>query len=221
MRVAVLSLTRDRLDYTKHCFARLRELAGCEYDHYVLDQGSRDGTVGWLVENRSRFARVELVPDNIGISRGMNVLVGAAPGYDVYVKFDNDCELTVQGTLQVACDLARRRGNLIVSPQIKGLNQPPNVEEEFVVDDVRLGRVGQIGGIFMAVPGWVFFEYRYDDGNPTWGMDDVGLSRWFRDRDGTLAYLLDYPANHYETTETQKITYPAYWERKKREMGLD
>ena len=48
MRVAVLSLTRDRLVYTRHCFAKLHEFAGCEFDHYVLDQGSKDGTDEWL-----------------------------------------------------------------------------------------------------------------------------------------------------------------------------
>jgi GT2 family glycosyltransferase len=44
MNVAVLTLTRDRLPYTQHCFATLKENAGCDYDHIVLDQGSTDGT---------------------------------------------------------------------------------------------------------------------------------------------------------------------------------
>ena len=51
MNIAVLSLTRDRLDYTKHCFGRLIELAGCDFDWYITDQGSNDGTVDWLHAN--------------------------------------------------------------------------------------------------------------------------------------------------------------------------
>ncbi len=49
MRIAVLTLTRDRLDYTQHCFQTLQEFAGCDFDHYVLDQGSTDDTVDCLV----------------------------------------------------------------------------------------------------------------------------------------------------------------------------
>ena len=45
---AVLTLCRDRLAYTQHCFETLRDNAGCDFDHFVLDQGSMDGTDEWL-----------------------------------------------------------------------------------------------------------------------------------------------------------------------------
>lgn len=223
MKVAVLSLTRDRLDYTKHCFAKLRENAGIPFDHYILDQGSKDGTQEWLFEHAGDFKHVELLGENVGISRALNILLGAAVDhdYDIYVKFDNDCELVTPGTLKEAAEYvawAEEEGtDLIVSPHIQGLNEPPPYDD----DGEGLGFVGQLGGIFMAIPGWVFQEFRYDEqGNPKWGMDDVQLSQWFRNQGGRLAYLLDYPANHYQTTEGQKQTYPEYWERKKGEMGI-
>ena len=73
MNIAVLSLTRDRLPYTQHCFATLRENAGCEYDHYVLDQGSTDGTGDWLRDHMD-IAPVILM-ENIGINRALNLML--------------------------------------------------------------------------------------------------------------------------------------------------
>ena len=214
MRIAVLSLTRDRLDYTKHCF-RILHQQDIDFDHYVFDQGSTDGTAEWLyTDSWLPFKLVHLSGLNVGISVAMNCLLDRAPDYDVYVKFDNDCELTDTTTLRAACEATVYQ--MIVSPHIQGLKSPPAVEST----EGNLGFVGQIGGIFMAVPGWVFGEFRYDENNPKWGMDDVQLSQWFRNRGGRLAYLLDYPANHYLTTVGQEAEMPEYWIRKKQEMGI-
>lgn len=221
MNICVMSLTRDRLEYTKACFRTLRDYAGCPYDHFVLDQGSTDGTPGWLDANARDFAYVEYLDDNVGISKGLNRLLAVARGYDVYVKFDNDLELLIPGTLREAARLVYDERNLIVSPRILGLNEPPPVNDEAMIQGRHLGFLGQIGGVFMAMPGWVFNDgFRYDESNPTWGMDDVQMSRWFQDQGGRLAYMLDIGARHFETTEGQKVTYPEYWSRKKQEMGI-
>lgn len=210
-----MSLTRDRLDYTIHCFNRLREFAGCDFDHYVLDNGSTDGTQEWL-RDEYPAAWVDLSPSNLGVSRGMNALLDRAKGYDWYVKFDNDCELATEGTLRDAL----QSEDWILSPHIQGLNEPPPVTSETSVNGVRVGVTPMIGGIFMAVPGFVFGGgYRYDENNPVWGMDDVQLCHWFKDKGGEVGYMLDHPANHYETTEGQKARYPEYWLRKMNEFN--
>lgn len=220
--IAVLSVTRDRLAYTKHCFGVLKELAGCPYDHYVFDNGSKDGTQEWLHDNAGRFAWTILNDENIGVSRAMNALLEEASGYDVYVKFDNDLELTVGGTLKVAAQLVHDHPKWILSPKIEGLDSPPGTSQIIDLDGNRVGVLGQIGGIFMAVPGWVFNDgYRYDEGNPVWGMDDVTLGAWFKGKGGSLGYLMDMPANHYKTTRGQWADeeQTAYYERKEREFG--
>ena len=216
MKIAVLSLTRDRLAYTKHCFHRLHNQDVC-FDHYVFDQGSTDGTADWLMQDSTEpFRFIHTDANNIGISKAMNFLLDRLDdGYDAVVKFDNDCELTRFDTLRTACEATVYQ--MIVSPHIQGLKSPPPVESE----DDGFGFVGQIGGIFMAVPGWVFKEFRYDDqGNPKWGMDDVQLSQWFRNHGGRLAYLMDHKANHYLTTVGQEKDQPEYMARKYAEMGL-
>lgn len=227
MNVAVITVTRDRLDYTRHCFATLRARAGCDFDHYVYDNGSADGTRDWLDAEfkAGRLQGVAFSPGNIGVSRAINHLLDyfvTGHDYAAIVKVDNDCELVSHDALAAACTAVVARPTWILSPRILGLNSPPMVEAETVVHGLRVGQVGMLGGIFMAAPADVYgaHGYRHDPGNPVWGMDDVRLWSWWSQRGGRLGYMLDHEANHYETTEGQKERYPSYWERKKAEMGL-
>lgn len=210
-RVAILTITRDRLDYTKHCFSKLHELAGHPFDHFVFDNGSTDGTQEWLGSYKPKG--VILSDSNVGICVGMNRLIELAGDYDVFVKFDNDCELVCENTLGQIVELLDDK--LILSPRIEGLMNPPGCGSV----EGRLGFPPMIGGIFMASPGWVYQQYRYDEGNPVWGMDDVNLSNWFANQGGRVAYVMDLQANHYETTQGQHDRYPDYFKRREREGG--
>jgi hypothetical protein len=214
LRVAVLSLLRDRLEYSQHCFSKLRKYAGCEYDHFVLDQGSSDGTQRWLMNGV--YEGVSLQRENIGISRGMNVLIDmaqAAATYDVYVKFDNDCELTQPNTLRDVCRLVLDDGNTLLSPRILGLNNPPAMTGMFLIGDEEIMDIPQIGGIFLAAPARVYDEYRYPTDGPVWGMDDAHICHWWRGKGGRCGYVKRFEANHYETTTGQWARYPEYFER--------
>lgn len=211
-RIAVLSITRDRIDYTKHCFKLLRENAGCRFDHYVFDNGSTDGTQEWL--GKRKLKGLVVSDSNVGVCVAMNRLLDlAGPDYDFYVKFDNDCEITNPGTLKAVVELMDDK--LILSPRIMGLMNPPGVGSE--IDG--LGYPAMIGGIFMCVPGWVYREYRYPENNPVWGMDDVGICNWFANHGGRVAYVMGLEANHYETTVGQHNKYPDYFLRRVGEGG--
>ena len=216
--VAVLTLTRDRLDYTKHCFHKLHEHAGIAFDHFVLDQGSEDGTRDWLVDEYDP-AMVVLQPENVGINRGMNELVDRAfemDDYDVIVKFDNDCELVHPNTVR---DITRLviDGGCILSPRILGLQNPPQPTGELRIGDEVILDVPQIGGIFYAVPAWIYSEFRYDDSKLLY--DDVDLCWWLRGRGGTCGYVKRLEAWHYRTTIGQHEDYPEYFERRVLEGG--
>jgi len=215
--VAALTLTRDRLDYTKHCFACLRENAGHPYDHYILDQGSTDGTQEWL-RNEYDADWIDLRPDNIGISKGLNDLLDAAgPHYDYYLKFDNDCEVTHPDTLKTTLAVAEG-GDWMLSPRVLGLRSPPPHDDPILVNGHKVGALPQIGGIFLLIPGRVIRAgFRYDETNPSWGMDDVQICHWFREQGGHVGYLLDVTVNHYETTDGQWERYPDYFAQKIRE----
>jgi hypothetical protein len=77
----------------------------------------------------------------------------------------------------------------------------------------RVLRKGQIGGIFLAANATVYHNFRYDERNPVWGMDDVQISR----HAPNCGYLEDYVANHYLTTVGQHADIPEYFARKKAE----
>lgn len=216
MKIAVLSLVRDRLDYTRHCFGSLAEFAGCDYDHFVLDQGSSDH----LAERLMVFPEnVVLLDRNIGISRGMNVLLEIVDGegYDAIVKFDNDCELLTPNTLASVARLAVE-GNALLSPRILGLQNPPPVTGRYPLHDKTILDIPQIGGIFMAAPAHVYDEFRFNPDNPIFGGDDVEICRWWRANGGSCGYVEEFEANHYETTVGQQARYPEYFERKFAEM---
>jgi hypothetical protein len=214
VRVAVLSLTRDRLPYTQHCFATLRENAGCDYDHYVLDQASEDGTGDWL--NEQDDLDVTFASENIGINQGLNHLLDYSvdlDAYDVVVKFDNDCELLTPNTLERVCEFAYAL-DVLLSPEIHGLRNPvPTIKRgtarSFSIDFKQI-----IGGIFMAVPAYVYKDgYRYDPRVGLWGNDDSALCGWWREQGKKVGYLNGYDANHYLTTDGQHADIPHYFER--------
>jgi len=218
MRVAVLTLTRDRLDYTRHCFNALRENAGCDYDHYVLDQGSTDGTQEWLMDDES--LDLTLLDGNVGISPGFNTLLDLIdPGdYDVIVRMDNDCEVVTPGTLAGVARLAVE-AEALLSPRILGLNNPPQPTRHVQIAGELVWDIPQIGGIFIAAPAGIYRQFRYDERNPPWGHDDVQLCAWFRDRGGMCGYVPRFEAWHYESTRGQGERYPDYFARRVREGG--
>lgn len=215
MKVAVCTLTRDRLEYTQHCFDRLHDLAGCWFDHYVLDQGSTDGTREWLSRtDHFDFERVILEPTNVGINVGMNRLVDEAldtDDYDVIVKVDNDCELVVNYTVRDVALLARE-GNAILSPRVEGLESPPGPQGRFEILDETILDIPQIGGVFMAIPTIAFDTFRYNDAKLL--FDDVDLCWHWRKHGGRCGYVERLHVNHYETTAGQRARYPQYFERK-------
>lgn len=208
-----MTLTRDRLAYTKHCFATLHEYAGCEFDHYVLDQGSTDGTREWLLFDWEDGEDMILCPDNVGINRGMNRLLDwiSDRDYDVIVKCDNDCELTQPNTLRDIAELVADDGRTLLSPRILGLNNPPLPTGSFHIGDEEIVNIPQIGGIFTAAPASLYREFRFDESRML--DDDVQLCWWWRGQGGRCGYVKRLEANHYETTSGQHARYPEYFAR--------
>jgi glycosyltransferase involved in cell wall biosynthesis len=213
MNVAVLSLTRDRLPYTQHCFGTLLENAGTDFDWWISDNGSIDGTVDWLLDNTD--ATVTAYTENAGICPALNAMledVLSSADYDVVVKFDNDCELLTPNTVRDLCVLSLER-EAILSPWIRGLREPPQPVGQFG----SLALTPVVGGIFMAVPASVFKRGYRHPVNATKDGDDWMLCRWFQEQGGLVGYVDGYEANHYRTTDIQHLDYPEYFARREEE----
>lgn len=219
MKIAVLTCTRDRLAYTQHCFQALHRNAGCEYDHYVLDNGSTDGTVEWLRHevNELRLYLVAESKENLGVGQGISRLLSQAlalDSYDAIVKIDNDCELSTPGTLDICAKYAVGH-NAIVSPMILGLRNPPQIS---YLEGV-FGYTGQIGGIFLAAPASFYEDWGPMTHLPKWGGDDILTCQVARDRGMPVGYLTNYAAWHYRSTDGQHEDYPYYFKRRVEEGG--
>jgi GT2 family glycosyltransferase len=211
-------VTRDRLAYSQHCFSTLREFAGCEYDHYVFDNGSEDGTDRWLLNGV--FHHISISPKNLGLSQGFNRLLDSLTrDYDVIVKMDNDCALTQPNTLRDVCALTIE-GDWLLSPVILGLLNPPQPTRSWLVDGEQILEVRQIGGIFIAAPASFYEGWRTSEHSPHYGFEDGEIcSRW-QARGGRVGYMARLEAWHHEGTAGQIERYPEYWERKKIELGV-
>ena len=209
MKIALLTLCRDRVEYTRSCFDSLRANAGIGYDHFVLDQGSRDGTWNYL-QSIPLKARIRL-EENIGLCPGLNRLLdaGAAEGYDVVVRYDNDCEVLEPDTLRSVAGLAFDH-DLILAPRVLGLKHPPPTISEFDVDGHRILETTILGGIFMAIPAALFTRdgFRYDEDNPPWAGDEK-ICDWYRDRGGRCGYVVEFGVNHVDTTHGQLARSPS------------
>lgn len=226
MRIAVYTLTRDRLEYTQHSFAALREKAGVPFDHFVIDNGSEDETAPWLQRHLGDFKRVRFNFRNAGISAGSNQALAeitAFGPYDLIVKVDNDCEVVSENILgqmvEIYQDMERRKFEApwVLSPRVEGIaRQPQRIRDESFAGR-RIGVVGMIGGLFRVVPWRVYEQYRYPMDLPlAWGQDDH-FCAWCVRNGVRLGYVEGLVVNHYETTDGQAKRFPAYFERKWKE----
>jgi hypothetical protein len=228
VNVAVMTLTRDRLEYTQHCFETLERNAGCQYDHYVLDQGSTDETVEWLnhVWARDGLRDYDVAGENIGCCRGWNRILDDQLNpalYDVIVCFDNDCEVLTWGTLDFVARVANLTGQ-IVAPHVRGLRNPPPSYQtvEFSMNGVTatIDLTEILGNVFMAIPSRLLYVdgFRWDEAYAVWAGGE-SITAWHRARGGWCGYVRGYDVNHYRTTDGQHVDFPWYFDRRVREGG--
>ncbi len=220
-RVAVMSLTRDRLAYTRHCFRTLHDNAGQPFDHYVLDQGSDIETSMWLEQHRDQFAELVMLTQNIGCCRGWNRLLDLVnpARYDTVVTFDNDCEVLTPDTLKVVAGLAAEHEQ-ILAPKVHGLIYPPTVHGQFQLGAHTVDETTILGNIFMAIPAVLFSRdgFRWDERYAVWDGGE-SITQWHRARGGRCGYVQGYDVNHYLTTLGQVADIPDYFARRVREGG--
>ena len=79
MKVAVMSITRDRLDLTRKSFKMLRQWAGMQFDHFVADNASKSAMRGYLQQEKKagHIKVLDLHDENIGQNLAMNDLLGS------------------------------------------------------------------------------------------------------------------------------------------------
>lgn len=191
MRITLITLTKDRLFYTRECFKILKEKAGYPYKHFIVDNGSTDGTYRWLKDNNYRVISNKR---NMGVTFGLKQAADLIKKCDLVVKFDNDCEVITDNILKKLASFCKRHKNRVVSPKIHGINHPPKG-----VMSGEWEKLDMVGGIFRAMPYKIFMDMAEME-----ILCDSKQAEYFRKNNIEAGYLLSIEANHYETTNGQK-----------------
>lgn len=227
-KVAIFSITYNRLDYTKKCFESMHKTAGYKFKHFIVDNGSTDGTRDWLVlQYRLEAAsyKVEtdiyLNNDNKGISIASNqALEMIGNDYDIIVKVDNDCLFKTKGWLKTMVKLWKANHMLALSCYIEGLRDNPGGAPRFTYGELQgelVGMTRHLGGICHFVDAKAYDNFRWDEDSTLHGVQDLEFSQYLGQQGYQMGYLENYFAEHYEGTEGQHKRYPEYFERRKLE----
>ncbi len=225
MKIAVYTLTRDRLEYTQRACESLRAKAGLRFDHFVVDNGSQDGTADWLKE-RYRPHWLNALPENVGISRGSNLALEAilSSDYGLIVKMDNDCSVVSENILgqmaEIFSDLRQFSPGFVLSPAVLGIRHQPCRERYTMLAGRRIGLAGIVGGLFHCVPARIYRQYRYPTSLSLAKGQDDHFCNWVKGCGGEIGYVEGLQVEHMDGTHGQAAKYPAYFERKAREEKL-
>lgn len=94
MNVAIALVTHNRLEYTKKSISRLLEDSGEQFDLYLWDNASTDGTQEYLQNLKDpRIVETICSKDNKGQTGAMNY-VWSKTKTELIGKLDNDCLVT-------------------------------------------------------------------------------------------------------------------------------
>jgi GT2 family glycosyltransferase len=221
MKVALFTLTKDRLEYTKQTFKSLKKKTHIPYDHFVLDQGSKDGTVDWLNSFTHKLGKIYVYPlnMNIGINRGVNYIVDKiGDRYDIIVKIDNDVEIETDGWLEKMIKVLAPKS--VISPYVKGLiDNRGGVNRYSHIKELNIGLTPFIGGICM-----IGHRKAWNEDSGGWEYPrpkHAGGDKAFCQKLELAGYKFGYVENviikHIESTTGQHERYPDYFKLRKEE----
>lgn len=222
MKVAIFTLTRDRLLYTQHCFGMLREKAGYDFDHYIVDNGSQDGTVAWLDDNRDKFFDITYNAKNIGLCAGDNqalqMIRESGEQYDLIAKMDNDAEVISDNIIaEMVALYSQIERPMLLSPRVIGINKQPKRSYTETALTHPIGVTNHIGGLFAWCNADLYLKYTYPDNLPLARGDDSAFAFWVYQQGFIVGYVEDLVVNHFETSAGQAARFPDYFDRKWKE----
>lgn len=217
MKIAVYSLTRDRLHDTQRSFALLKEMAGLEYDHYVMDNGSQDGTNKWLGGQGYHF--LHLSHDNKGQCISSNMLIDEIKkqgGYDYIVRFDNDITPKTDAFLAKCITAQKALGKgCVVSPDIIGLNHKPKSFGSHKVVNFEYDFVEALGGACRITEASLFDHFRFSEHGPLALGEAQQISVHCHAENLPMAYVRNVIIEH--PTDQHFDANPDYFKRRKME----
>ena len=222
-RVAIFTLTYDRLSETTVSFGTLHNTAGFPFTHIVVDNGSSDGTVDYLKTYAGEHdVQLILNSENKGISLASNQALDwiKDKGYDIIVKVDNDAIFKTKGWLSKMVQIWKANRKVAMSCYISGLKDNPGGAPRVVYGKIcgeLVGVARHLGGIVHFVDAKAYDNFRWDTENATLhGSQDVEFSMYLVSIGYQMFYLENYFVNHgLDGTQGQLEKYKDYFERRK------
>lgn len=203
MRIAIFTLTKNRLEFTKQMMDSLNKNTHIPFDHYIVDQGSTDGTIEYLRDFTYGLGKLFVFPlsRNLGINGGdAFALDKIGKNYDVIIKLDNDALIMTDGWLERCLVVLARK--LIISPFILGLLDNRGGVPRYKYDtEKNLGYAHALGGICLIGRTKAWFE---DSGgfdsslSPDYHHDDMEFCDRLRASGYKFAYKEDVEIKHLD-----------------------
>lgn len=218
-KVAIFTITYDRLDYTKRMWESLQKSTKYPFSWCVFDNGSKDGTADWALK-QTKFASGAVV--NKGISFASNHLIDMIQENikpQIIIKVDNDCEFKTRGWLETMIDLWKRNHLLYMSPYPEGLiHNPgggPRIGYSFI-GPYFVEVATHVGGLCAVIDARAYKTFRWND-KFLHGNQDREASQAFSLNRYMPCYIPLHRIMHMDGTEEQHKKFPEYFERRKEE----
>lgn len=223
-KIAIFTITYNRYEYNKVCIESLHNTAGFNFDHFIVDNGSFDGTKGYLhkLHQDKKIKYLVSNDQNTGISHASNqALEVIGNDYDIIVKVDPDCYFKSNNWLDRMVWVWMGNHKIALSCYIEGLKDNPGGATRTHYGKIRgelLGMTRHLGGICCFVDSKAYQGFRWNDNDFLHGAQDVEFSQHLLKQGYEMAYLENYYASHgIAGTEQQHKDYPEYFEKRKNE----
>jgi glycosyltransferase involved in cell wall biosynthesis len=220
-KVAIFTLTYNRLSETTVSFGTLHNTANYPFTHIVVDNGSSDGTVEYLKEYaKDKDVQLIINADNKGISIASNQALDWAKGkYDIIVKVDNDAIFKTKKWLSKMVEIWKANRKIALSCYVSGLRDNPGGAPRVVYGTIKgelVGMARHLGGITHFVDARAYDEFRWPEEETLHGNQDVEFSMYLTSQNYQMAYLENYFVNHgLDGTEGQMKKHKDYFEKRK------
>jgi glycosyltransferase involved in cell wall biosynthesis len=237
-KVAIFTVTYDRLEYTKKMYESMRNSMGRDTHWFVYDNGSTDGTQEYLktlapgaITARlsgtkkdpylSFIELVELSTKNKGLTHASNKCVDKIMegNYQIIGKVDNDCMFLTKGWLEEIVDLWKRNHKLYMAPYPEGLVDHPGGTWRVgyaSIGDEYVEVVRHLSGLCAFVDSRAYRNFRWKD-KFLHGQQDVEASTSFTEQGYMPIIIPRHRVQHMDTTAGQQKKYPEYFARRKQE----
>ena len=201
MKVAVITITYNRLELTKRTIESFNSKTKVDY-HLFVDNGSKDGTREYL----KQFNHIQL-EKNYGIAYAFREGVKLLKDFDFILKLDNDIETVTDNIIDKMILFYKMSGmNHVVSPV--DLNLDPAFApkqagvglSEQKINGFNVRYTTHTGGAFQLIPFSICAslcnEFRHLK------LGDYMIGKYYRRHNFKPTYLLDLEMKHIGLNQT-------------------